>query len=213
VAETEEQSPSLAALPEILAFISGKQAMAVGPGVSLHPSTRSLVLDVIRQTPCPLVLDADALTAVAEDLSVLDRASQPLILTPHPGEMARLIGASTHDVQGNRIQVASEFSTRHGVVLVLKGNRTVVAAPDGTIVVNSSGTPAMASGGMGDALTGMIAGFLSQGLAPFKAACLGVFVHGTAADRCFGGIASRGLLASDLLSEIPVVVGDLERRA
>jgi ADP-dependent NAD(P)H-hydrate dehydratase / NAD(P)H-hydrate epimerase len=185
----------------------------VGPGVSLHPSTRSLVLDVIRQAPCPLVLDADALTTVAEDLTILDRASQPLILTPHPGEMARLIGASTHDVQENRIQVASEFSTRHGVFLVLKGNRTVVAAPDGTIVVNSSGTPAMASGGMGDALTGMIAGFLSQGLAPFKAACLGVFVHGTAADRCFGGIASRGLLASDLLSEIPVVVGDLERRA
>lgn len=213
VAETGDQSPSLTALPEILAFLSGKQAMAIGPGISLHSSTRSLVLELIQRSPCPLVLDADALTAVAEDLSVLGKASQPMILTPHPGEMARLIQGSTRDVQENRIEVASEFSRRHGVVLVLKGNRTIVAAPDGAIAVNSSGTPAMASGGMGDTLTGMIAGFLSQGLAPFKAACLSVFVHGAAADRCFGSIASRGLLASDLLSEIPVVIGDLERRS
>jgi NAD(P)H-hydrate epimerase len=211
VAETEDLSPSLAALPEIMAAMKGKQALAMGPGISLHPSTQSLVLELIRQSPCPMVLDADALTAVAEDLSVLGKSSRPMILTPHPGEMARLIHGSTRDVQEDRLGAASAFSRQYGVVLVLKGHGTVVASPDGALAVNASGTPAMASGGMGDALTGMIAGFLGQGFDPFQAACLGVFVHGAAAVRCIGHVASRGLLASDLLGEVPAVIGDLER--
>ena len=211
VAETEDQSPSLAALPDILALLEGKQALAMGPGISLHPSTQSLAMEMIAQCPCPMVLDADALTAVAKDPSVLARSSQAMILTPHPGEMARLIRGSTRDVQENRLETASAFSRQHGVVLVLKGQGTVVASPDGAVAVNASGIPAMASGGMGDALTGMIAGFLGQGFDAFQAACLGVFVHGAAADRCFGHIASRGLLASDLLGEVPAVIGDLER--
>jgi NAD(P)H-hydrate epimerase len=211
IAETEDQTPSITALSEVLSFMSGKQALAMGPGISLHPSTRSLVLELVRHSPCPMVLDADALTVLSEDLSALGKAAQPVILTPHPGEMARMIQGATRDIQEDRVAVAAEFSRRHGVILVLKGHRTIVAAPDGTIAVNSSGNPAMASGGMGDALTGMIAGFLAQGLDPFQAACLGVFVHGTAADRCFGQIASRGLLAADILSEVPAVVGQLER--
>jgi NAD(P)H-hydrate epimerase len=116
-------------------------------------------------------------------------------------------------VQENRIETASAFSRLHGVVLVLKGSGTVVASPDGEVAVNSSGTPAMASGGMGDALTGMIAGFLGQGMDPFRSACLGVYAHGAAADRRFGHVASRGLLASDLLDEVPVLIGELERRS
>ncbi len=131
-----------------------------------------------------MVLDADALTALVGHLELLRRDSVPKILTPHPGEMARLIGGSTRKVQENRLEVAAEFSREHGVTLVLKGHRTVIAAPDGRLAINSSGNPAMASGGMGDALTGMIAGFLGQGHEPFEAACLGVYVHGAAADRC-----------------------------
>jgi len=133
-----------------------------------------------------------------------------LILTPHPGEMARLIHCSNREVQENRLEVAEDFSRKHNVTLVLKGHRTVIAAPDGRLAINSSGNPAMASGGMGDALTGMIAGFLGQGFEPFQAACLGVYTHGASADECVRGKASRGLLASDVVEQVPRVIGRLE---
>ena len=135
----------------------------MGPGVSLHPETQELVRALLLQAPCPMVLDADALTAVTNHLELLQKASSPVILTPHPGEMARLIHGSNREVQENRLEVAAQFSREHGVTLVLKGHRTVIAAPDGRLAINSSGNPAMASGGMGDVLCGMIAGFLGQG--------------------------------------------------
>lgn len=211
VPESEEQSPSFAAMDPILAFLQGKQALAAGPGISLHPSTGRLIRSLVSQCPCPMVLDADALTLLSEDLSVLKAAPQPAVLTPHPGEMARLTKCTTSAVQGDRLGVASRFSQDHGVIVVLKGSRTIVAAPDGRIAVNSSGGPAMASAGMGDTLTGMIAGLLGQGLDPFRSACLGVYIHGAAADRRIAHMASRGLLASDLLDEIPLLIGQLER--
>jgi ADP-dependent NAD(P)H-hydrate dehydratase / NAD(P)H-hydrate epimerase len=185
--------------------------LAMGPGLSLHPETQDLVRSLTLQAPCPMVLDADALTAVAGRHEVLSRASSPLILTPHPGEMARLVQGTTRQVQEHRLEIAADFSQKHGVTLVLKGHRTVIAAPDGRLAINSSGNPAMASGGMGDTLTGMIAGFLGQGYPAFEAACLGVYIHGEAGDQSFrGSRASRGLLASDLLEHIPQVIGRLE---
>lgn len=211
IAETDEQSPSGAGLPEILQFLEGKQVLAMGPGLSLHPDTQELIRNLLARAGLPLVLDADALTAVAHHLHLLSDRPSPTILTPHPGEMARLIRGSVREVQERRLEVASEFSRQWGVVLVLKGHRTVVAAPDGRLAVNSSGNPAMASGGMGDTLTGMVAGFLGQGMEPFQAACLAVYVHGKAADLCIGHVASRGLVASDLLSKVPEVVGSLEK--
>jgi hydroxyethylthiazole kinase-like uncharacterized protein yjeF len=213
IAETAEQTPSMAALSEILGFLVGKQALAMGPGISLHLETQELVRALLLQTSCPMVLDADALTALSNHPALLRQASSPLILTPHPGEMARFVHCSNREVQENRLEIAAEFSQKHGVTLLLKGHRTMIAAPDGRLAINSSGNPAMASGGMGDALTGMIAGFLSQGWEPFEAACLGVYVHGAAADRCMRGVASRGLLASDLLDSIPHVIGRLEGHA
>ncbi len=210
IAETEEHSPSKVALPQIMEFLNGKQSLAMGPGISLHPDTQALVHELVARCPCPMVLDADAVTALAGRPELLQQAKSPVILTPHPGEMARLIQGDTRTVQDDRLGIAAEFSRKHGVVLVLKGNRTVVAAPDGRLAINSSGNPAMACGGMGDTLTGMIAGFISQGHEPFQAACLGVYVHGAAADRSIGSVASRGLLASDLLDEVPWVIGRLE---
>ncbi len=210
VAETGDQSPSREALTAILEFMHDKDALAMGPGISVHPDTKALVKDLILEARCPMVLDADALTALVGDLGLLRQVVPPLVLTPHPGEMARLIGATTRKVLEDRIEIASEFSREHEVVLVLKGHRTIIAAPDGRLAINSSGNPAMASGGMGDALTGMIAGFLAQGLEAFQAACLGVYAHGAAADRRIGKIASRGLLASDLLEEVPKIIGQLE---
>lgn len=211
IAETDEQTPSSAGLPEILEFLRGKQVLAMGPGVSVHPDTKQLVLGLTTTATVPMVLDADALSALVGNLKILEKTAAPVVMTPHPGEMARLIGGTTSVVQENRLDIAAEFSSRHNVVLVLKGHRTIVAAPDGRLAINSSGNPAMASGGMGDALTGMIAGFLAQGLDPFQAACLGVYIHGAAADRCMRGMGSRGLLASDVLEKVPEVTGELER--
>ena len=211
LAETSAQTPGLAALPEILRFTEGKQVLAMGPGLSLHPETQELVRTLLPRMPCPMVLDADALSALTGHLDLLRNAASPPILTPHPGEMARLIQRSVAEVQENRLEIAAEFSRKHGVHLVLKGHRTVIAAPDGSLALNSSGNPAMASGGMGDVLTGMIAGFVAQEYEPFQAACLGVYVHGAAADSAIGGRASRGLLASDVVERVPEVIGRLER--
>jgi ADP-dependent NAD(P)H-hydrate dehydratase / NAD(P)H-hydrate epimerase len=210
LAETPEQCLSRSALPEIVAFLQDKKAFAMGPGISLQMDARQLVKELLLQCPCPQVLDADALTALADEISLLQQAKSPVVLTPHPGEMARLIQESTHTIQASRLEICAEFSRQQGVTLVLKGHRTIIAAPDGRLAINSSGNPAMATGGMGDVLTGMIAGFLAQGFEPFKAACLAVYVHGAAADAVLGEVASRGLLAADLLPEIPRVIGRLE---
>jgi NAD(P)H-hydrate epimerase len=211
IAETPLKAPSSAALKSILAFLGGKQALAMGPGISTAEDTAVLVKKLLLSSPCPIVLDADAITVLSDDPAILRQASVPLVLTPHPGEMARICHCSVPDIQRNRLESASKFSKDYGVVLVLKGHHTVVASPDGMLAVNSTGNPAMAGGGMGDTLTGIIAGLLAQGFDPFRAACLGVFVHGAACDRLFSTISSRGLLATDMLREIPAVLGLLER--
>ncbi len=211
IAETPQKAPSSAALDRILDFLRGKQALAMGPGISTNGDTAALVKKLLLNAPCPIVLDADAITAVSDEPDILRKAPVPLVLTPHPGEMARICHCTVPDVQQNRLESASKFSKEYGVVLVLKGHRTVVAAPDGKLAINSTGNPAMAGGGMGDTLTGIIASLLAQGFDPFRAACIGVYAHGAACDRLFSGISSRGLLATDMLEEIPAVLGLLER--
>ena len=210
IAETAEKTAASAALDQILHFLQGKQALAMGPGLSTNEDTATLVKELLAKAPCPVVLDADAVTAVSEDPAILRQAEIPLVLTPHPGEMARICHCTVSDVQANRLESASSFSREYGVVLVLKGYRTIVAAPDGKLAINTTGNPAMASGGTGDTLTGIIAGLLAQGFDPFQAACLGVYVHGAACDRIFDGVSSRGLLATDMLDQVPAVLGFLE---
>ncbi len=210
IPETFEQSPSEAALPMLLDFLRGKQALAMGPGISTNSGTVALVKKLLIEATCPMVLDADAVTALADAPDLLREASAPLVLTPHPGEMARICHCSVKDVEEDRLRCASQFSREYGVVLVLKGHGTIVAAPDGKLAVNSTGNPAMASGGMGDTLTGIIAGFLAQGVGPFEAACMGVYVHGAACDRVMAGLSTRGMLATDMLAEVPAVIGSLE---
>lgn len=211
IAETQRKTPSLAASDLILDFLRGKQALAMGPGISTNEDTAALVKNLLLSAPCPVVVDADAITAVSDDPAILRKVQVPLVLTPHPGEMARICHCSVPDIQRNRLESASNFSRVYGVVLVLKGHRTIIAAPDGKLAINSTGNPAMAAGGMGDTLTGIIAGLLAQGLDPFRAACMGVYVHGAACDRRFNGVSSRGLLATDMLEEVPAVLGLLER--
>jgi NAD(P)H-hydrate epimerase len=196
------------ALEPILAAIDGRTVLALGPGLGTHPETQELVRRLVRLAPRPMVVDADGVNAIASDPSCLSQAAGPRILTPHPGEMARLSGFTTMEVQARRLDVAREAAARHGAVVVLKGAQTLVAAPDGRLSLNPSGNPALASGGTGDVLTGLIGGFLAQGLPPWDAARLGVYLHGLAADHFAARYGPRSLAAGDLIDLFPEVLGE-----
>jgi NAD(P)H-hydrate epimerase len=204
--ETAEQTVAIAALPRLKTLLESKQALALGPGISVHEETAKVVQELVENSPCPVVLDADGVNALVDNLDVLTRARAPVILTPHPGEMGRLLKRTAAEIQNERVALTQSFSEEYGATLVLKGARTLISSAEGRLAINSSGNPGLASGGTGDVLTGSIAGFLAQGLSPFDAACLGVFCHGKAADRLAIRWGDRGMLATDLLKEIPSVL-------
>jgi NAD(P)H-hydrate epimerase len=157
-----------------------------------------------------MVIDADGLNALAEDLTVLHRRrSNNIVLTPHPGEMARLIGSSIPDVAAIRISLAQEFARTYGVYVVLKGARTIIAAPNGMAAINGSGNPGMASGGMGDVLTGVIVSLLGQGYSTWNACRLGVYIHGLAGDLVAMEQGEIGMTATDLIERIPLTFNRL----
>jgi NAD(P)H-hydrate epimerase len=194
---------SLQAQETLAALCAGKEALALGPGLGLADETAALVRRVVRECPLPLVLDADGINALSGHAELLLERPAGTILTPHPGEMARLAAVSVAEIEADRLGTAREFAARYRVVLVLKGARTVTAFPDGRLRLNGSGNPGLASGGMGDVLTGLIGGLLAQGLSPEDAAVLGVFLHGLAADRLAQSLGDAGMTASDLLRELP----------
>lgn len=183
--------------------VQGKTAIAYGPGVGVSADTIGLTRWLLRQSKVPMVIDADGLNCVATDVDMLRNAQSPLVLTPHPGEMARLLKATNAEIQAHRLDVARSFATEHKCHLVLKGANTVIAAPDGRAWINSSGNPGMASGGMGDVLTGIIGGLLAQGYPPEEACCLGVFLHGYAGDMATEEKGEAGILARDLIERLP----------
>ena len=192
------------ALPDILKLLPGRDAVALGPGISRTPDTITLVHRLVAEIELPLVLDADALNAVSTQPELLcSAASRQIILTPHPGEMARLCAASIAEIEQDRIGTARDFAVRFGVHVVLKGARTVCAAPDGRIALNSSGNPGMASGGMGDVLTGVVVSLLGQGYEPFDACRLGVYLHGAAADLVAAEKGEVGISATDVQEQLP----------
>jgi NAD(P)H-hydrate epimerase len=163
-----------------------------------------MIRRLVQDSDLPMVIDADGLTAICGYTDVLERQSaRQIILTPHPGEMARLTGLTTAEIQADRFMVARDFAVRHHVVLVLKGARTLTASPDGRVHINNSGHAGLASGGMGDVLTGLIGSLLAQGLAAMDAATLGVYLHGLAADRLLATFGDAGLLATDVMYELP----------
>ena len=190
------------AFNEIRELAEGFDAVALGPGLGRHRETTHLVHDLIKTLAQPMVIDADGLNALAEDAACLDHAPAARILTPHPGEMARLLGGSAGDVQKAREQTAARFASEHQCVLLLKGHGTVVS--DGErVYINTTGNPGMASGGTGDVLTGVTAALAGQGLAPFEAAALGAYVHGLAGDLAAQSIGQVSLIASDVLAWLP----------
>jgi len=182
--------------------LAGKKAVALGPGIGTDPSTAILVADCYRDILLPMVVDADGLNILANSQEILQQAAGPRILTPHPGEMARLTGLSTQEIQANRVTIASDFALKHNVVLLLKGASTVIAGPDGIVAINPTGNPGMASGGMGDVLTGVIGSLLAQGMNPWQAACTGAWLHGKAADE-LAEQTPRGYLASEVADQLP----------
>jgi NAD(P)H-hydrate epimerase len=208
--ETSDFALSYEAWPKIQNLLIEKRACALGPGISVSNSTKKLVLKILENVTIPIVLDADALNCIAGDVNVLKNLSKPPILTPHPGEMGRLTSSDTKTVQENRIEIARSFAKDFGVYLVLKGSKSVIAEPDGTIYINPTGNPGMASGGMGDILTGMIAGYLSQGYSAGEALKLGVFLHGMLGDRLEKEKGSLGYLAQDMLEVIPNTFASLK---
>jgi NAD(P)H-hydrate epimerase len=202
----------LQSLDALLALAEAKQALAIGPGMGLGAETGEVVRRLVLDSELPVVVDADGLNALCTHLHLLERhGDRPLVLTPHPGEMSRLTGLSTAEIQADRFTVAHDFAVRHRVVLVLKGARTLTASPDGRVNVNSSGHPGLASGGMGDVLTGLIGSLLAQGLAAYDAATLGVYLHGLAADRLRNSFGDAGLLATDVMHELPAARQALAR--
>lgn len=197
------------ALNALLKIMESKTALALGPGLSTLEGPAELTRELLLRSHIPIVIDADGLTALSKDLNILKRVKCPIILTPHPGEMARLMNTTVPQVQADRIGVSRSLAQEFGVIVVLKGSATVVALPDGRIFVNPTGNPGMATGGMGDILTGLIGGLLAQKMEPAEAAKTGVFMHGLAGDRCARKQGTVGYLATDLLPEISHLMAEL----
>lgn len=200
---TREEGVAEEALASALAFASHCQGVALGPGLGRQEATQRFVRAFVGRCPQPLLVDADALFAFSEDTQPLKDAAGPRILTPHPGEMGRLTGRSSRDVQQHREELALAFAAGHGCVLVLKGHRTIIAGPGGELFVNPTGNDGMATGGTGDVLSGLIAGLLAQGLPALDAAVVGVYLHGVAGDLAAISTTRRAMIAGDLVDMLP----------
>lgn len=196
--------------PVLRSRLRAASACLIGCGLGCNGDTQKIVEDLLLHSTAPIVLDADGINCAAKHIDIWKRAGAPLVLTPHPGEMARLTGKSIGEIQSRRLESAREFAVEHGVVLVLKGAGTVIGLPDGRCLVNATGNPGMAKGGSGDLLAGMIASFLAQGMAPEKAAMCGVYLHGKAGDRTAKDLSEQAMLPSDLLSRLPALFLEIE---
>ncbi|MCU1300395.1 MAG: hypothetical protein JWQ87_679 [Candidatus Sulfotelmatobacter sp.] len=202
--ETQAGTIATSARDRIEDLAKGKSVVAIGPGISRDPETAGLIQSLVAVLQVPLVLDADGLNAFERRSDELSGKGRTLVITPHPGEMARLAGCSVADVQKNRLGVARTFARDHELIVVLKGHRTLVARPDGEAWVNTTGNPGMATGGTGDILTGMVAGMIAQnGNQAFEAVLAAVHLHGLAGDVMRETMGEHSLVATDLLLGLP----------
>lgn len=191
---------------EILAQMRRMSVAAIGPGLTASNNISQIVGRIVRESTIPLVLDADALNVIGGNTAILKGLGTQVVLTPHPGEMARLTGLSIHDIQADRIGTAKKFAVKFRVIVVLKGSRTIVALPNGHVYVNSTGNAGMATAGAGDALTGIIAGLIAQGADAEEAAVAGVFLHGLAGDAAADRLGLHGMLAGDVIDSLPQAI-------
>ena len=200
-----------AAYDSVLRQLAGAEAGVIGPGLGRDRSTWRLILDLVPHAHCPLVLDADALNALADSPRMKGRLGRNRVLTPHPGEMARLTGKTIDAIAADRAGVARQAAREWGAVVVLKGARTIVASPDGRCSEDPHEVPALATGGTGDVLAGVIGALIAQGSDPYSASVTGVYVHAAAGRQISQRLGDSGLLAGDLLLEIPTVMHELRQ--
>ncbi|MDQ6637499.1 MAG: NAD(P)H-hydrate dehydratase [Candidatus Dormibacteraeota bacterium] len=197
---------SHAAADSVLRQLNAAAAGYIGPGLGRDRSTWRMVYEVVGKAEVPLVIDADALNALAENRRLFAKLGPTRVLTPHPGELGRLLNLSTEQIQADRPAAVRQAAHRSGATVVLKGARTLVCRAEGPISEDPHEVPALATGGTGDVLTGLVAALLAQGCRPFEAAVTAVYVHAEAGRRVSGRLGESGLLASDLLGEIPLVM-------
>ncbi len=198
-------------LPIILERMRSATAVMIGCGMGKGEDVSAVVEEVIRSSEVPIIIDADGLNAIKDNPGVLGEAKAPIIMTPHPGEMARLVGKTNDEVQSQRLEVASSFAMTYGVYLVLKGANTVCAAPDGSIMINLTGNPGMSKSGSGDVLAGLLGSLLAQGMDPGTAAAAAVHIHGRAGDKAADNFSQHSMTANDIIMEFSDIFADIEK--
>jgi hydroxyethylthiazole kinase-like uncharacterized protein yjeF len=204
--ETPKQTLSLRAFSAIVRLCENKKAVIIGPGLGTLKETQSLILKLIRTLDLPIILDADGLTALATQPKTLPIKNRSLMLTPHPGEMARLIRSQVKEVLENRVRLSRNFSQSQHVHLILKGHPTLITTPKGEVFINPTGNPGMASGGTGDVLTGMIGGLVCQGFDILTSLQVAVYLHGMAGDEGTQEMGEKSLIATDIIEKIPTLL-------
>jgi len=204
--ETSARTLSAEALDRVMNLLQDKNALLIGPGISTHPSTAELVLSLLPKLDLPAVIDADALNILAMKPEIIKSLPKPVVLTPHPGEFARLLKLSIRDVLEKRLELAPQFAQENSVYLVLKGYRTLIATPEGDVFVNPTGNPGMATAGSGDVLSGMIASILIQEKKPLEAILAAVYVHGLSGDIGAEKLGEKALTAGDIIRYLPSAI-------
>ena len=206
LAQTKEMTASSRAFAHIQKNLKSFDVIALGPGLSQNKDTQKLIRMIVEKVDKPLVIDADALNALSSNCAVLKKNKGTKVLTPHPGEMARLTGKTKNAVEKDRKKTAQAFAQKYRCTVLLKGHRTVVASPNGKTYINKTGNTGMATAGSGDVLTGMIAALLGQGLRAFDAATYGAYLHGLAGNLAAKKIGKAAMIATDIIEEIPAAI-------
>jgi NAD(P)H-hydrate epimerase len=213
LAETKDKTISIEALGRARSLLKGKDALLIGPGISTNESTAEFLAGLAAELKLPVVIDADGLNILSMKPQLLKRLPKPAILTPHPGEFARLAGLPLREVIKRKLELAPAFARENGVYLVLKGYRTLVCSPDGRTFVNPTGNPGMATGGSGDVLSGMVSSFLMQDKDALQAALAAVYLHGLSGDLAVEKTGERALVAGDLIRFLPAAIKALEEES
>ena len=198
-------------LAPIMQLAENMRCLAIGPGMGQSAGLEKLMARLLAECQLPMVIDADGLNNLSGNPAALKQSKHPVIITPHPGEMARLTNTSTADIQSDRIDTARRFAESFRVHVILKGARTVMAHPDGSLFINPTGNAGMAAGGMGDVLTGMVAGFVAQGLSAEAACHAAVYLHGAAADTLAAKMGTVGYLASEVMAAVPSEISQIKK--
>lgn len=209
--EENEGRISSNSLPMIAEMLNKSSACGIGPGMSVYPESFEIVEFVLQNAKQPVLIDADGINAVANDKNLFKKYNTPIVITPHPGEISRLTGKSIAEIQSRRVDIARNYAEEWGITIVLKGNRTVVATPEGEVYLNVNGNPGMATAGSGDVLSGIITAFLAQGLKTTDAAIAGVYIHGRSGDIMARQKGQRSLVAGDLIKGLPLAFIEAEK--